>query len=269
MKIRCPKCQTEVDATKTVCPSCGASVSVGSLLSIYFGKVSAALTSVWHSLWGGHDKVFTAGCPRCGESIPFSVSECPLCKLPIRLSFLFAWYGEPLLRLLLRIRAFADTATPFQKWMVRFCYFVASAAALWLVLLKAEAKFEGHGGGWIVAALSTAIYVSISLVVLPWLIPRGTIRALSTIRPLAKLSLFLNYITLVLSVMIASDVWKVRSWLLLTTFLASLFGFYIFMNYVHPTWAMLGETLDPQPDWKKRNPNYRGRSADYRAGKWS
>jgi hypothetical protein len=154
--------------------------------------------------------------------------------------------------------------------MARFCYLIASGAALWLVLIKAEAKFQSHPGWWIVAALSTVIYISVSLVVLPLLMPRGAMRALSAIRPLAKLSLFLNYIAIVLGVMIAADVWKFRSWLLLTIFAASFFGFRVFINYVHPTWVMLCETLDAQQtDWKKRNPNYRGRTADYRIGKWS
>ena len=269
MKIRCPKCSADVDSSKTTCPACGASTSADAYLAGYFAKASAGCKKAWHALWGGPDKVFTATCPRCAEAIPFNASECPLCKLPICLTFLFAWYFEPVLRIVLRIRAFADTGTPFQKWLVRFVYFIASVTVLWLVLIKAEAKFTGQPGGWLLSALAGVLYVSVSLLILPWLLPQGALRLLATTRPLFKLSLFINYVTAVLAVLVASDIWKVRSWLLLTTFLVSLAGAHFFIHFVHPTWVVLGETLDPQPDWKKRSTDYRGRSADSRTGKWS
>lgn len=263
MKIRCPNGHGPLSFSATVCPVCGQKLSPIALLSFYMRKFSSALKHSWHSLWGGKDRVFTMICTRCKNPIPINQTQCPSCGLQVHLAFLFSESprAKKFTNLLHRIYA--------RRKLIVFSYFVASLCLLWFVLATAEEKFAGQTGPWILAAVSTVFFISISFIILPWFIKPGTFRLLATLPAFAKLSIFLNYITAIFLIMIASDIWKTRAWLLLTVFAALILAIRLFAEYLQPTWNLLGQFFDPPPsDPRQRRDGYRGRQADYQSRKW-
>lgn len=246
----------------TTCPGCGKpTAAVDFLLQ--------PLRNTWHRLWGGKDHVFKADCPRCHTPFELSCETCPACGEPVDVVALFTDFATPLVDFMVSVRKRAERITPFEAWVIRFSHFVVSISVLGLLMGIAEDRFVNGSGEWFSAAFSTAIYLGMSLLILTWILPPNVAPAFARLKVLTKLSFFLNYLAMVFGIMLTSDHWRARSWLLIGTFASSLVGIWLASRLILPAWATAGGILSGTINKVPEDEAWRGRRKAHRPNRIS
>lgn len=246
----------------TTCPGCGKPTAAADFLLI-------PLRKTWHRLWGGEGHVFKADCPRCHAPFELSCETCPSCGAPVDVVALFTDFATPLVDLMVALRQRAERITQFEAWVIRFAHFIVSISVLGLLMGIAEDRFVNGSGEWFSAAFSAAIYLGMSLLVLTWILPPNIAPALARLQVLTKLSFFLNYLAMVFGIMLASDHWRARSWLLIGTFASSLVGIWLASRFILPAWATAGGILSGTITKVPEDEAWRGRRKVHRPNRLS
>jgi hypothetical protein len=179
-------------------------------------------------------------------------------------------YASPLVATAISIRGRAERATPFEAWMIRFGYFLASFATLLLLVSAAEKKFVNGNGNWLIAGLASLIYLGLSLLILTWILPKNIGALLARLKVLMKLSFFFNYLSTVFAVLFITDHWQARSWLLIGTLFISMLGVWFASRFLLPAWTTAGAILAGQnPHQQPSDPAYRGGKKQHLPGRFS
>lgn len=220
----------------TVCPGCRKPAGASDF-------IAQKLKGAWRQ---GKDQALTAECPGCHSAFPMTSDRCPACGKDVGATAMINEYAVPLVATATSIRRRAEQATPFEAWMIRFGYFLASFATLMLLLSAAEKKFVNGNGNWITAGLATLIYLGLSLLVLTWILPKNIGALLARLKVLMKLSLFFNYFSTVFIALFVTDHWRARSWLLIGTLFVSMLGVWFASNFLIPAWTAAGAILAGQ-----------------------
>lgn len=232
----------------TVCPGCGKPAGASDF-------IAQKLKGAWRE---GKERALTAECPACHQPFPMTADQCPSCGKDVGAIAMINEYASPLVAAAISIRRRAERATPFEAWMIRFGYFLASFATLMLLVSAAEKKFVNGNGNWLTAALATLIYLGLSLLILTWILPKNIGALLARLKVLMKLSFFFNYISTVFIALFVTDHWRARSWLLIGTLFVSMLGVWFASRFLLPAWATAGAILAGQNPQQPSDPAYRG-----------
>jgi hypothetical protein len=174
---------------------------------------------------------------------------------------------------MLAIRQRAEQITPFEAWVIRLSHLLVSLSLVGMLSGMAEDRFIKGNGNWLSAALSTAIYLGMSLLILTWIVPRNLVPAFARLKVLTKLSFFLNYLATVFAIMFLSDHWRMRSWLLIGTFASTIAGIWLCSTIILPSWAKAGDILSGNltgnSSTPPSDPNQRGRRTVHRPNRFS
>ena len=255
MKIECPHgCGAKFSMLANVCPGCGKSAGASDFMV-------QTVKNAWHAAWGGKERVLTVDCPGCHQPFPMAADLCPSCGKNVGAAAMINEYASPLVTTALAIRSRVERATPFEAWMIRFGYFLASLATLMLLTKAAESKFVNGNGNWVTAGLATLIYLGLSLLILTWILPKNIGALLARLKVLMKLSLLFNYLSTIFAILFITDHWRARSWLLIGTLFLSILGIWFASNFLLPAWATAGAILAGPPsenDQPPSDPGYRG-----------
>jgi len=257
MKMDCPHgCGARVSLSTTTCPLCRKPTDA---LAVLAGPIRKR----WHNFWGGQDKVFTSTCPHCKATFNLTADTCPNCRADVSAVALIIDYATPLLRFCIAARKKVENLTPFEAWVIRTSYFLVSLSVLGLLLSTAETKFVSGNGNWISAALSTAIYLGMSMLILTWIVPKNVGSVLARLKVLTKISLFLNYLSSIFAVMFITDHWRMRSWMLIGTFAISIVGLWFASIFIN-NWNRAGEFISGTYNQPPEDPAFRGRRKTHR-----
>ena len=232
----------------TVCPGCGKPAGASDF-------IAQKLKGAWQE---GKERALTAECPACHQPFPMTADQCPSCGKDVGAIAMINEDASPLVATAISIRRRAERATPFEAWMIRFGYFLASFATLMLLVSAAEKKFVNGNGNWLTAALATLIYLGLSLLILTWILPKNIGALLARLKVLMKLSFFFNYISTVFIALFVTDHWRARSWLLIGTLFVSMLGVWFASRFLLPAWATAGAILAGQNPQQPSDPAYRG-----------
>ncbi len=232
----------------TVCPGCGKPAGASDF-------IAQKLKGAWRE---GKERALTAECPACHQPFPMTADQCPSCGKDVGAIAMINEYASPFVAAAISVRSRAERATPFEAWMIRFGYFLASFATLMLLVSAAEKKFVNGNGNWLTAALATLIYLGLSLLILTWILPKNIGALLARLKVLMKLSFFFNYISTVFIALFVTDHWRARSWLLIGTLFVSMLGVWFASRVLLPAWATAGAILAGQNPQQPSDPAYRG-----------
>ena len=260
MKIKClnSRCKEVFSIKHSKCPKCNRAAG-----PVDFVKHHAK--NRWYKLWGGKKRVFKADCPACSEPFPLDATQCPHCKTSVTLFPLFLDVARPYLRLVDAIKNKFENLSPTQAILLRISYFVASIFIVFLLVNKIEDEVnKGNMGKMIIAAFASVFYIGVSLLALSWLLPADIGILVKRLRPMFKISLAINYLSLVLALVLITDRWSTKAWILIGTFFISIVATWFSVNFVVPSWFNAASILSgtygaPEPD-----PNKRGRTSTHR-----
>jgi endogenous inhibitor of DNA gyrase (YacG/DUF329 family) len=261
MKIDCPHgCGAKFSMLANVCPGCGKPAGASDF-------IAQGLKNAWRE---GKDQVLTVECPGCHQPFPMNSNQCPACGKDVGAIAMINDYASPLVATAISIRGRAERATPFEAWMIRFGYFLASFATLLLLVSAAEKKFVNGNGNWLTAGLASLIYLGLSLLILTWILPKNIGALLARLKVLMKLSFFFNYLSTVFAVLFITDHWQARSWLLIGTLFISMLGVWFASRFLLPAWTTAGAILAGQnPHQQPSDPAYRGGKKQHLPGRFS
>ena len=257
MKIECPHgCGATFSMMATVCPGCGKPAGASDF-------IAQKLKGAWQE---GKERALTAECPACHEPFPMTADRCPSCGKDVSAVAMINEYAVPFVATATAVRRRAEQATPFEAWMIRFGYCLASFATLMLLVRAAETKFVSGNGNWITAGLATLIYLGLSLLILTWILPKNIGALLARLKVLVKLSLFFNYLSTVFVALFVTDHWRARSWLLIGTLFVSMLGVWFASTFLIPAWTAAGAILSGQSSQNSQppaDPAYRGQKKQH------
>lgn len=263
MKISCPYgCGTEFSIMKSTCPGCGRSTGALDCLT-------QQIKTSWYGLWGGKDRVLKLECNRCHNVYPMSADRCPTCDLDVSAVAVINEHARPLIVTAVAFRRRLDRITPGEAVAIRWGYFLASVATLGLLMGAAEEKFIRGNGNWFTAGLATVVFLGLSLLILTWVLPRNIGMLLGRLKPLAKFTFLINYLSAVFTVMFITDHWQVRSWLLIGTLAISLGAVWFASRFIMPAWFTAGAILSGSPGPYPLDPAQRGPTKNSSSGRFS
>ncbi len=194
MRFACPQCSHACGLFKGVCPSCGLSLTLGSVLRFYGQQMKAFLS-----------RTTALRCPHCGAANPVKASTCVNCQTDLTV----------------RVAMESVLSTPRQRWhnflrsidaptrrRIQWVYLIFSAALLWWLL----GYFEKHGSSLFLSMALSVIFVAVLAFFALWLIPRRIFRSvfLGASR-IVKLALAFNGLALTMGVQLWIHVWWARA----------------------------------------------------------
>lgn len=260
MKIKClnSRCKEVFSIKHSKCPKCNRDAGPIDFVTHHIAKR-------WYKLWGGKKRVFTTECPACKQPFRLDATECTNCHTSVALFPLFFDAARPFLRMIEKIKEKIENLSPAQKFLISVTYFLASIFLIISIINRIEAEIvRGNIGKIVVAAFASVFYIAVSLLVFSWIVPKNIAELASRLRGIYKLSLFINYLSFVLLLVIATDHWSTKAWILIGTFLISIVGIWFSAGFVIPacmnaTAILTGSYAAPQSD-----PNHRGRNSTHR-----
>ena len=205
-------------------------------------------------------------CPSCADAIPLASKICPRCKTPITVETAVHSSLGPAQR---RWRRWRDHLTPQTKWRLKrvlawtcqLTYFLGSAALLRRLL----ASLAPWGiVEWLAPAALSVLFLAALGVLLLWIVPRPLIREIfETASRLVKVSLVLNYLSLLLFLQVVVRVWWQQSLLVGLLLVMSCLGFWLLRRVFWPG-VKNAEKLFREGEGKGFDPsNPQGRQADF------
>ena len=242
MKFACPQCSSSCGLFKGVCPNCGFSLSLGSVVKFYGRRLREFLTNAT-----------ALRCPQCSFANPVKARRCEHCQSDLTVRLAVHAVVDPPRR---RWHNFLRAIDPQTKRRLRWAYFVFSAALLWWLLAYAETK----GSTLFMGMALSVIYVAVLAFFALWLIPRQIFRnVFRRATPLVKLSLALNALALMLALQLLIQVWWARALILAALFVVAWVGAWVLHRLIL---TMANETAavflgDDAPEYDSRSPQGR------------
>jgi hypothetical protein len=216
-------------------------------------------------LWGGKKRVFTAECPACKKPVRLDATECAYCHTSVALFPLFLDAARPVLRMIENIKEKVDNLTPAQKFLISVSYFLVSIFIIIALINKIEVEVNNGNTAKIgLAALASVFYIAVSLLVFSWIIPKNIVELVSRLRPIYKVSFFINYLSVVILLVIATDLWSTKAWILIGTFFISIIGIWVSGGFVIPACRNAPAILAGTYGTSQPDPNHRGRHTTHR-----
>jgi hypothetical protein len=260
VKIRClnARCKAVFSIKHSKCPKCNKDAGPIDFVTHHIAKR-------WYKLWGGKKRVFTTECPACKQPFRLDATECASCHTSVALFPLFLNAARPYLKLIEKIKWKLENLSRAQKFLISVSYFLASIFLIIALINRIETEIDkGNIAKIGVAALGSVFYIAVSLLVFSWIVPKNIAELASRLKAIYKVSLFINYLSFVLLLVIATDHWSTKAWILIGTFLISIVGIWFSGGFVIPacmnaTAILSGSYATPQPD-----PNHRGRNSNHR-----
>jgi hypothetical protein len=233
MALSCPVCGREVKAGQTRC-ACDATIDAASEAKRWWGKIKA----VFH-------KTAAVVCPACGHpSSTLQAGHCDNCKTNFTIGLALAPLVRPVRK---RWDDFHSRATASTWRTIRNIYALMSAGAFWMVLGVSHPS----GMEWLGFALLSSAYLAFLTLFVGLIVPRGFIAAfIRSLDPIKRISLVLNYFTLLILLQVALVTWKQRAFMLGACFGISWLGFYVFLVYLYPVWSDLASHFNESLDAK-------------------
>lgn len=205
MKIECPNpdCGERIDWGKSDCPACGKSVTVGSLFR-----------RCWRDFVSWFRHRATVECPQCHDQVSLKATTCPKCGAAVTVGAVFDAAVEPARK---RWHDFLRNAPPEAKRRVFRIYLLFSVALFWVAVGYVERQFADR---WMLNAMLSVVYLTVIAMLVRWIVPPKVFALIPRrLYPSMKLSLFFNYLTLLLGVQIFIGTWWERA-----SIIAGLFG---------------------------------------------
>ena len=242
MKFACPQCAHSCGLFKGVCPNCGFSLSLGSVVKFYGRRLREFLT---HAT--------ALRCPQCGFANPVKARRCQQCQSDLTVRLAVNAVVDPPRR---RWHNFLRAVDPQTKRRIRWVHFIFSAVLLWWLLGYAESR----GDALYMSIALSVIYVAVLAFFALWLIPRQIFRnVFGRATPLVKLSLALNALALMLALQLLIQVWWARALILAALFVVAWFGAFFLHRFILP---MTNETAavflgEDAPEYDPKSPQGR------------
>lgn len=260
MRIKClnSRCKEVFSIKHAECPKCKRAAG-----PVDFVRHHAV--QKWYKLWGGKNRVFTTECPACKKPFRLDATECTHCHTSVALFPLFLDAAKPYLRMILAIKEKLENLSPAEKFLIGVSYFIASVLLIIALVNKIEAEIvKGNIARMGLAALAAIFYIAVSLLVFSWIVPKNIAEVARRLRAIYKISLFINYLSVVLLLVLATDHWSTKAWILIATFFISILGIWFSGGFVIPasenaTAILTGTYTTPPAD-----PNKRGRDSTHR-----
>jgi hypothetical protein len=225
-----------------VCPHCGCSLTLGSVLKLY-----------WHRWRDTLTKTTALRCPRCRFPNPVKARRCDQCQADLTVQLAVHSVVEPSRH---RWQEFLRRASPATKRRIQWVFLMFSAGLLWWLL----AYVENHGGSaWPLYMALSIIYVAVVAFFALWLIPKKVFQGVFRwAPPLVKLALALNGLSLMLIVELLIRGWWARALILAGLFGVAWAGALLLYEYILPMAAVTEEVfLGSQTQYDPSSPQGR------------
>lgn len=120
-----------------------------------------------------------------------------------------------------------------------------------------------EAGKWLVSSALNVIFLTFLLLLFFWLIPRPLlVAAARCVSALVKLSLVLNYLTLLLLLQLAVSTWLWKAVILASQMVITVVSFHLLLAYVWPVWSAMAQSFRQAADVYEFDPsNPQGRRA--------
>lgn len=139
-------------------------------------------------------------------------------------------------------------------------YFLVSLAVFFGMLLIME---DLQAGKWLLSSVLNVIFLTFLLLLFFWLIPRPLlVAAARCTSALVKLSLVLNYLTVLLLLQLAVSTWLWKAVILASQLVISVVAFHLLLAYVWPVWNAMAQSFREAAEAYEFDPsNPQGRRA--------
>jgi hypothetical protein len=180
----------------------------------------------------------TVKCPACDATGSIKVGHCTVCGC----NFTVAAALAPLLRGPRRLwDRYVTDATDQTKQVWQRLHFLISLAAFVAMLMLLE---DLQTGKWLVSSVLGVIFLTFLLLLFFWLVPRPLlVAAARCVSALVKLSLVLNYLTLLLLLQLAVSTWLWKAVILASQLVISVAAFHLLLSYVWPVWNAMAQSF--------------------------
>jgi hypothetical protein len=148
----------------------------------------------------------------------------------------------PLLKPLRRMWDSLENLSLAAKRRLRIVYVLASAILCWVCLGIAERQ----GLEWFAFALLSIVYLAFITLFLIWIVPPARrVRFAQRRKPLERVGLIFNYLTLLLLLQTFMATWTRRAVMLGVLFVVSWIAFVFFLECLYPTWCGMSRVVFP------------------------
>ena len=227
MKFMCPKCDRPCGLFQSACPTCGFSLTLGSVVAHY---------------WSRFKGLAAFRCPGCGNAVPVGQAACGTCGGAMTLGAAVDHTLAPPKRWWHR---FLRGATPGQKRLIQWIYFLLSALLLWGTVAHIE---KSVGSAWFSYAALSAVYIAVFGLLLLLLVPRPVLqRIYFRSSALTKLSILCNALVGAFALQLFIGAWWARAIILATLFGVLWLAAYIFHVWIMPMAAATEQTFVGSP----------------------
>ncbi len=259
MKIECPKCQDGIELREGACPTCGFTLTLGSVVRHY-----------WRKLRTGVRERAVIQCPSCGQPVPINAKVCPNPECAAAITFeatvskasegprrhargvlgtlgsivrrLARWFAEVPQA---RWQAFVLNAGPGTRRLVQWAYCLLSVLLLVLLLWgKSERLVEDFG----ILMLVALVFFPVLAIVAKQIVPTQVFEAVATrTSSIVKLGLLCNYMLLLVVVHFFVASWTAQVMLMFGLLVLSVLGIWIARAILSPSIDQdnTGEEYDP------------------------
>ena len=188
MKFRCPSCDRPVSLFSRACKGCGFSLTLGSVLQHYRGRVRERVNFQ---------------CPKCQGPVPVTAKACGHCGALITWSAAVEATVAPARQRLDRFTARADSRT----WRrLRLGYLLFSVALLGWLLTYVHTH---SGEKWVQHAALSAVFLAVFALLVHWAMPRHILRSFYwRAYPLTRLAMVCNFLSATMVLQLVIGVWR-------------------------------------------------------------
>lgn len=248
MNFLCPFCDKPTKLTGRVCsnPDCRKSLDVRSVFR-----------RLWVQLGSSFRRATAVCCPACNATGSIKVGKCLNCGCDFTVAAALA----PLLRGPRRVwDRYVTNTTDGTKLVFQRGYFLVSLGVFAGTLVVME---DLQTGKWLVSSVLNVIFLTFLLLLFFWLIPRPLLMAAARcVSALVKLSLVLNYLTLLLLLQLAVSTWLWKAVILASQLVISVVSFHLLLAYVWPVWNAMAQSFRQAAEAYEFDPsNPQGRRA--------
>ncbi len=219
MKFACPNpgCGAAVGLGDRACPRCGVTFGPFTLLALFWRGFRLWLV-----------RITSLQCPACYRASPFLARACPHCRQPITFTVAVEVALTPLRD---RYEQAVDNAGPKAMRRIQWLCFQLSLVLLWY-LLGYTAK---HADEWIGQALLSVVYLAVFGLLAAVLVPRSVwVSFLWRTSRLTKLTVVVNYFSVLLLVQSLIGAWKERATVLAGLFAVSWLASWVLCHLIWP-----------------------------------
>lgn len=211
----------------------------------------------WYKLWGGKKNVYKTKCPACKNYFPLDATECSHCKTNVALFPLFFAAARPYIKMVVRIKERVERISAAEAFLIRLSYFVGSVLVVLFLVNKIESEIErGNIMRMMIAAFASLFYIAVSLLAFSWILPKDIAATVTRLKPILKISFAVNYLSLVLMLILISDLWATKAWILIATFFVTILAVWFSGTFGVSAWMdgvaiLSGMYAKPRPERRR------------------